>query len=302
MRFNFFYFLSLLPEYALSATTMLRAAARPVLKAQPVRAFSSTAAANETLREIEQRLKSVKNIEKITKSMKMIASTKLTKAQRAMNTAIEYGRTNAELFNQSEVKAPEDAKKLWVMVSSDSGLCGGIHSSITKYTKRSIAEEGAEENQIVVLGDRVRNQIQRSNAQDVKLAFNQIGKQVPTFNDAAAIADTILTSGIEFDQVNIVYNQYTSQISYDAGTLKAFTDKALSQAEGFKAYEQEEEATKDLAQFAFANAIFASLVEGHATEINARRNAMDNASKNAGDMIDSLQLKSVPLLLFMIYY
>ena len=76
---------------------------------------------------------------------------------------------------------------------------------------------------------------------------------------------------------------------------------------GFKAYEMEEEVTKDLAEFALANAIYAALVEGHACEISARyvhsspcksdnlslfsRNAMDNASKNAGDMIASLQLK-----------
>lgn len=259
---------------------MLRAAIRPAFKAQPAaRSFSSTAPAAETLREIEQRLKSVKNIEKITKSMKMIASTKLTKAQRAMNTAIIYGKTNNEVFDQSQVHASENAKSLWVVVSSDSGLCGGIHSSVSKYTKRGIAEDGAEENQIVILGDRARNQLQRSNPEDVKLSFNQIGKQVPTFADAAAIADTILTSDVEFDQVNLVYNQYTSQIGYDAGTLKAYNAKVLNESEGFKSYEQEEDATKDLAQFSFANAIFAALVEGHASEINARRNAMDNASK-----------------------
>ncbi|TIA92722.1 hypothetical protein E3P99_00473 [Wallemia hederae] len=272
---------------------MLRAvAARPAIKqAAAARSFSSTAPAQETLREIEQRLKSVKNIEKITKSMKMIASTKLTKAQRAMNTAIIYGKTNNELFEQSQIKSPENAKSLWIVVSSDSGLCGGIHSSVSKYTKRGIAEDGSEDNQIVILGDRARNQLQRSNPSDVKLSFNQIGKQVPTFADAAGIADTILTSGVEFDQVNLVYNQYTSQIGYDAGTLKAYTDKVLSESEGFKSYEQEEEATKDLAQFSFANAIYATLVEGHASEINARRNAMDNASKNAGEMINTLNLK-----------
>ncbi|EOR01349.1 hypothetical protein J056_004135 [Wallemia ichthyophaga EXF-994] len=277
---------------------MLRAATtiRPALKtsvqpAMAARTFSSTSPAAETLREIEQRLKSVKNIEKITKSMKMIASTKLTKAQRAMNTAIQYGKTNSEIFDQSQVQAPENAKSLWIVVSSDSGLCGGIHSSVSKYTKRGIIEEGSEEHPIVILGDRARNQLQRSNPSDVKLSFNQIGKQIPTFTDAAAIADTILTSDIEFDQVNLVYNQYTSQIGYDANTIKAYTEKILSQSQGFKSYEQEEEATKDLAQFSFANAIYAALVEGHASEINARRNAMDNASKNAGEMINNLNLK-----------
>lgn len=58
----------------------------------------------------------------------------------------------------------------------------------------------------------------------------------------------------------------------------------------FKLYEQEDDVTKDLAEFSFANAIYAALVEGHASEINSKRNAMDNASKNAGDMISSLNM------------
>ena len=272
---------------------MLRAVVRPTaqLPKSGLRSFSSTTANYETLREIEQRLKSVKNIEKITKSMKMIASTKLTKAQRAMNTAITYGKANSEVFQQSQVEAPSDAKKLYVVISSDSGLCGGIHSSVSKFTRRNINEAGEAENQIVVVGDRARNQLTRTNGDDIKLSFNQIGKQVPTFADAATIADIILSSGVEFDQVNLVYNQYTSQISYDAAIVKAYAEKALNNSEGFKSYEQEEEATKDLAEFSFANAIFAALVEGHASEINARRNAMDNASKNAGEMINNLNLK-----------
>lgn len=72
--------------------------------------------------------------------------------------------------------------------------------------------------------------------------------------------------------------------------MEVFSEASLREAPGFKTYEQEEDTTKDLAEFALANAIYATLVEGHASEINSRRNAMENASNNAGDMINSLNL------------
>jgi len=73
--------------------------------------------------------------------------------------------------------------------------------------------------------------------------------------------------------------------------MEVQTESMLKESPGFKAYEMEDEVTKDLAEFSLANAIFAALVEAHACEQSARRNAMDNASKNAGDMISSLQMQ-----------
>ncbi len=72
--------------------------------------------------------------------------------------------------------------------------------------------------------------------------------------------------------------------------MEVFSEDALRNATQFKLYEQEDDVTKDLAEFAFANAVYAALVEGHASEINSKRNAMDNASKNAGDMISNLNM------------
>ncbi|KAJ2816909.1 atp3 gamma subunit of the F1 sector of mitochondrial F1F0 ATP synthase, partial [Coemansia erecta] len=83
-----------------------------------------------TLKEIQVRLKSITNISKITASMKMIASTKTTRAQRAMNVARAYGKVSNDFVKQAEVEKAADAKELLVTVSSDKGLCGGIHSSL----------------------------------------------------------------------------------------------------------------------------------------------------------------------------
>ncbi|CUA67620.1 F-type H+-transporting ATPase subunit gamma [Rhizoctonia solani] len=270
---------------------MLSRTIRPSLVAATGAVQNAQAARNmATLREIEIRLKSVRNIEKITKSMKMIASTRLNKAQRAMATAKEYGKANNEIFGNSEATVAEGGKTLYVVVSSDRGLCGGIHSSVTKATKKAIQENNGE-GSIVVLGEKSKSQLSRSSAKHLELSFSQIGREVPSFADAAEIADKIITSGIEFDSVNLIYNRFVSAIAYESTAMTVFNEKALTEAPAFKAYELEDDPTKDLVEFSLANAIYAALVEGHAAEISSRRNAMDNASKNAGDMIGRLTMQ-----------
>lgn len=143
---------------------------------------------------------------------------------------------------------------------------------------------------VVVLGEKSKAQLGRALPHNLALSFNQIGKDVPTFADASAIADQIIKSGIKFDKVNLIYNKYVSALSFESDIMEVFSEDALRNAPQFKLYEQEDDVTKDLAEFSFANAIYAALVEGHASEINSKRNAMDNASKNAGDMISSLNM------------
>ncbi|KZT04925.1 ATP synthase F1 gamma [Laetiporus sulphureus 93-53] len=245
-----------------------------------------------TLREIELRLKSVRNIEKITKSMKMIASTKLNKAQRAMVAGKQYGIANAEVFQNAP---PQEAakRKLFIVMSSDKGLCGGIHSSVTKATRRIFADKGQvdPESPIMIIGDKPKAQLSRALPKNIVLTFNQIGRDIPTFADAAGVADLIIKSGVKYDAISIVYNKFVSAISYESAVMEVETEETLKSSPGFRAYEMEDDVTKDLAEFALANAIYAALVEGHACEQSARRNAMDNASKNAGEMINRLQMQ-----------
>ncbi|KAJ9127297.1 hypothetical protein QFC24_000704 [Naganishia onofrii] len=242
-----------------------------------------------TLREIEMRLKSVKNIEKITKSMKVVASTKLARAERAMRTGRAYGTANQELFSQAGVEDSPDAKVLYVAITSDRGLCGGIHSSVSKAAKRALLQH--PEARIIVCGDKPKAQISRAMPEQIALSFNQIGKDIPSFGEAAAIADEIMKNGGEWDVLKIIYNKYISAISYEATTMTVSGAKALQEAAGFKAYEMEEDVSKDLTEFALANVLYQALVEGHAAEQSARRTAMENASNNANDMIGSLQLQ-----------
>ncbi|KAF8941064.1 atp3 gamma subunit of the F1 sector of mitochondrial F1F0 ATP synthase [Dissophora ornata] len=243
-----------------------------------------------TLREIQLRLNSIKNIGKITKSMKMIASTKVAKAQRAMETARSYGATSAAIYKNANTVPLEDEGNTYVVTSSDRGLCGGIHSSVAKATRRFIAAPGGQAAGVIVLGDKAKNQMSRSNRADIQLSFNQIGKSIPTFAEASAAADTILSSGLKIDTSTIVYNQFASAIAYEATPMKNFSIDALKASEGFDAYEVDEEVLGDYKEFLFANNIFWALVEGHASEMSAKRNAMENATKNAGEMVDRLTM------------
>ncbi|GAA5912276.1 F1F0 ATP synthase subunit gamma [Sporobolomyces salmoneus] len=262
-----------------------------------VRSFSSTQAPQATLRELESRIKSVGNIGKITKSMKMVAASRLARAQRAMEGAKTYGAANQAVFDQSEASKSEAKveKILYIVASSDRGLCGGIHSSVAKAARKDIehGEGQGKEIRVVALGEKPKQQMMRGNgANDLDLSFSQIGKSVPTFGDALAIADKIEATKFDFDKVKIIFNKFVSVISYEASALEIYSTKALQGSPAYAAYEVDgEELSGDLASFAMANAIYAGLVEGYAAEISARRNAMDNASKNAEDMIGSLQMK-----------
>ncbi|KAF4977259.1 hypothetical protein FZEAL_6199 [Fusarium zealandicum] len=273
---------------------MLSRAARPALRAataaQARAAVPSSAATYATLREIEDRLKSIRNIEKITKTMKIVASTKLTRAQRAMNNSRSYGKTSNEVYENAETKAleSEDKKSLIIVCSSDKGLCGGIHSGLSRYVRRLSAQGEAFD--LVLIGEKAKAQLSRTNAKGIQLTFSGIGKDVPTFADAQAIADQIVQLPTEYTDVKILYNSFINAQSYEASMIEAFSEEAITQSPNFSAFEIDDEAIGNLREYSLSNSLFWALAEGHACEQSARRNAMDNASKNAGEMINKYQI------------
>jgi len=269
---------------------MLSRAARPALRAATSTRPAQNAATFATLREIEDRLKSIRNIEKITKTMKIVASTKLTRAQRAMTNSRQYGQTSNEVFEQAETKPIEgdDKKILIVVASSDKGLCGGIHSGLSKKVRRMLIEKPNAD--IVVVGEKCKAQLGRSSAKNIVLSFAGVGKDVPTFADAQAIADQIVLLQTDYADVQIVYNKFLNAQSYEATQIEAFSEEAIANSPNFSAFEIDDEVLGNMREYALANSLFWALAEGHACEQSARRNAMDNASKNAGDMINKYQI------------
>ncbi|KAH8175935.1 ATP synthase domain-containing protein [Sarocladium implicatum] len=274
---------------------MLSRAARPALRAA-VAAPRATAvgpnavATYATLREIEDRLKSIKNIEKITNTMKIVASTKLTRAQRAMNESRTFGETSNKVYESAETKPveSEEAKKLVIVCSSDKGLCGGVHSGMSRRI-RKMWNEG-DNFDLVIIGEKCKAQLSRTNPKAIQLSFAGVGKNVPTFADAQAIADQVVLLPKQYTETKILYNSFINATSYEPTFIEAFSEEAILESPNISAFEVEEESVSNLREYSLANSLFWALAEGHACEQSARRNAMDNASKNAGEMINKYQI------------
>merc|ERR1712093_238013 len=279
--------ISLRPQSPLRShsLTMLSRAARPTARAglAALRPQAPNAANFATLREIEGRLKSIRNIEKITKTMKIVASTKLTRAQKAMRDSRSYGQTSNKVFEEAETKPLEEKKTLLVVASSDKGLCGGIHSGLTRTARRML--EADSNLDIAIIGEKSKAQLSRSNARNVVLSFAGIGRDVPSFADAQAIADQLCLLPEEYASIKILYNKFINATSYEPVTIEAYSEEAITQSPNFAAFEIDDEVLANLREYTLANSLYWALAEGHACEQSARQNAMDNASKNAGDMI-----------------
>lgn len=235
------------------------------------------------------RLKSIKNIEKITNTMKVVASTRLNRAQRAMTASRVFNESESEFYKNAEVQPDsEEGKNLLIVISSDKGLCGSVHSQVSKYTRKRVAE--LKNVDIVTIGEKAKTQLLRTHADNLKLSFSGVGKEAPTFLEVSLIADEIKKLG-KYDNIEVLYNKFVSGVSFEPNTFSVAVAEAIEKAPGLSKYELETEGVNEtLAEFSLANSIFSGMAEGYASEISARRNAMDNASKNAGDMINSFTI------------
>jgi F-type H+-transporting ATPase subunit gamma len=205
--------------------------------------------------------------------MKIVASTKLARAQRAMGESRVYGQTSNKVFEAAETKPLEDKKTLVVVCSSDKGLCGGIHSGLSRTTRRMLELDPNLD--LVVIGDKCKAQLGRSNGKNILLSFTGVGRDIPTFADAQAIADQIALLPTDYASVKILYNKFINATSYEPGEVEAYSEEAIVASANFTAYEIDDEELGNLREYALANSLFWALAEGHACEISARRNAMD---------------------------
>merc|ERR1712241_1071138 len=220
------------------------------------------------LKAIAIRLKSVKNIQKITQSMKMVSAAKYSRAERDLKAARPYGEGAQSFYSCAEVGAGEEEKKdtpkkeLYVALTSDRGLCGAVHSSICKSIRNELLEKPSLENVgIICVGDKSRAQLGRLFSKQILCVGSEIGRLPPQFGDASKIASNIMNSGFEFDSGKM--NLYDS---IDESVLQSYLEYSL------------------------ASMIYYCLKEGACSEQSSRMTAMDNSSKNAGEMIDKLTL------------
>jgi len=253
------------------------------------------------LKAIAIRLKSVKNIQKITQSMKMVSAAKYARAERDLKAARPYGvgaqsfYENAQVGRDAEGKVvPAEAgqKELYVALTSDRGLCGAIHSSICKAIRNELLEKPNLDNvAIICVGDKSRAQLARLFAKNILCVGSEIGRLPPQFGDASKIASAILNSGFEYDIGKMYYNQFRSVVSYKTSELPIFSQAAVDSAEKISLYDSlDADVVQSYMEYSLASMIYYCLKEGACSEQSSRMTAMDNSSKNAGEMIDKLTL------------
>merc|ERR1712001_146165 len=258
-----------------------------VLQVQQQRGMAS-------LKAIAMRLKSVKNIQKITQSMKMVSAAKYARAERDLKAARPYGH-GAQAFYKGadvgEVEA-EAPKELFVALTSDRGLCGAIHSNICKTIRNDLlARPNIDNVGIICVGDKSRAQLGRLFGKNILAVGSEIGRLPPQFGDASKIASAILNSGFEFDKGHLLYNEFKTVVSYSTKELPLHSMVAIKGAPKIDLYDSiDDDVLQSYMEYSLASLIYYCLKEGACSEQSSRMSAMDNSSKNAGEMIDKLTL------------
>jgi F-type H+-transporting ATPase subunit gamma len=266
------------------------------------------------LKDLKNRIESVKSTRKITKAMQMVAAAKLRRAQ----DAAEMARPYAERFNAVMAKlaasvgtgpdAPrllagtgKDDVQLLVVMTAERGLCGGFNSNIAKLARQEIESLKANGKtvKIITVGKKGRDALKRDYSNLFIDHVDFSGVKNIGYADAQEVAQKVLDmfDAGEFDVAKIFYSKFenvVTQIPTCQQVIPADVSDAEEDADtdSFYDYEPDETAIlKDLLPRGVATAIFSGLLENGASEQGARMSAMDNATRNAGEMIDKLTIE-----------
>lgn len=267
-----------------------------------------------SLKEFRVRIDSVKSTRKITSAMKMVAASKLRRAQEQAEAAQPYATRMERMISaladnmQAGSSVPKlmsgtgsDLKQLVVVITSDRGLCGGFNGSIVREARRRIAAliAGGHEVSLICIGRKGRDLLRRDFAKRIVASFDSAPKKKASFADAQAISEAILarfTSG-EADVVTLFYNRFKSviaQIPTEQQLIPFRPTKPMAHdvAQSVYEFEPSEEVLLDhLLPRNLSVQLYRALLDSAAGEQGARMAAMDNATRNASDMINKLTLR-----------
>lgn len=184
-------------------------------------------------------------------------------------------------------------KNLFIVLTTDKGLCGGVNSILTRMLKSKlnmIRSEGKDFDMVVV-GDKGRNQLRRSHGDHI-LASAADRAAPYNFELASALAQEALNG--EYDQIHLVFNKFISAIAYTTSvkTISPLLDPAAEYLFDFEVEpEKDPETLQSFFEYTLGTQLYHAMMENATSEQSSRMNAMENASKNAGEMIDSLNLQ-----------
>ena len=266
-----------------------------------------------SLDDLKKRIKSVKSTQKITKAMKMVAAAKLRKAQENAEKGRPYSQRmqNIILNLTKSINDPENAPKLLVgtgsdktclcvLLTADRGLCGGFNSNISKLAKisfKNILNEG-KNLKIITVGSKGLDQIRRDYGKYVIKKFSFKDKKQILFSEAELISNEIikLFKKGEFDKCILFYNNFKNVITQIPRAQQIipvenkFTGTKEQISSPYEYEPDEDEILEDLLPKNISTQIFKAFLENAASEQGSRMTAMDNATRNAGDLVDKLTI------------
>ena len=263
------------------------------------------------LKDLKTRINSVKSTQKITAAMKMVAAAKLRRAQEAAESGRPYAnrmrRVTANLAAKADVNsAPallvgngKSATHLLVVISADRGLCGGFNGSITRQTRTEVTrlQDEGKTVKLLMVGRKSADALRREYGKQFIDSFEGIQGTSVSFSDAASLADTIRT-GFEagdYDVCTMIYNKFVNAITQEITLTQLIPAEtnAVDDGDANVNYEyepEEDELLDSLLPRILSTQLYSALLESSAAELAARMTAMDNATRNAGDLIDRLTL------------
>ena len=265
-----------------------------------------------SLKDLKTRINSVKSTQKITSAMKMVAAAKLRRAQDSAEKGRPYADRMQQIVNSlaskaDPISAPQllvgnskDNTHLLVVVSADRGLCGGFNGAITRQTRTEVARLRGEGKtvKLLMVGRKSADALRRELGGSYIDSLEGIQGTAVEYADAASIGETVRNGfeAGEFDVCTVIFNKFKSVISQEV-TLKRLIPAEVSEDtqddDAGVSYEYEPDEEELLAAVLPRNIstqVYSALLESSAAELAARMTAMDNATRNAGDLIERLTL------------
>ena len=267
------------------------------------------------LDDLKKRIGSVKSTQKITKAMKMVAAAKLRRAQESAESSRPYADSMRDLIGAiSSGYSPTSTERnlltgdendnvhMLILFTSERGLCGGFNSIVTKSLREKIVNLQKENKtvKIICVGKKGYDILKRQYSEIITEVIDMREVKSVTYQDAKNISDKIIKMFFdgEFDKCSIFYNKFQSVISQIPTEQQIVpieleedsSNEGTTDQSAFDFEPGESEILEELLPLNFTIQIFKALLESAASEQGARMSAMDNASRNASDMIDNLTL------------
>ena len=266
-----------------------------------------------SLLDMRRRIKSVKNTQQITKAMKMVAAAKLKRATDRVTAARPFAVKMSQILGNLSARVGDefsspllderaDEKYLIVLVSADKGLCGGFNTNLMKATQNFLKVNAGKTSEMIPVGRKGRDFFKRRSMSFVEEYVGLTGSGRVEHSDAVEIANRIIktfTDDETIDKVFLVFTEFKSVISQEVkveqllpiARIAPDETEANSSAQAEYLYEQPaSEIFGKLLPNQIETQIYRAMLESTASEQGARMTAMDSASKNAGELIDTLTL------------